>query len=44
MLTAPAVPTVSARAAADSARIAPSERAGNSSGNDRGERISSFLD
>ena len=44
MLTAPAVPTVSELAAADSARIAPSEVEANSSGNDRGERISSFLD
>ena len=35
VLTAPAVPTVSARAAADSARTAPSEVAANSSGSDR---------
>ena len=44
VLTAPAVPTVSELAAGDSARIAPSEVETNSSGNDRGERISSFLD
>ena len=43
VLTAPAVPTVSARAAADSARKAPSGRAGNSSGSDRLRRITSVL-